>query len=365
MASKVSSVWEFMIKNKDKKDCVDCSVCQASFVCKGSSTTSLRRHLINQHGISLSNKRESGSQSETVAGEGSVGSQPKLKQFIKSKEKLQRDSPRAASITSKVAKMIYKDLQPLSIIEDEGFRELLEVCEPRYVLPSMATFRNNIVPATYKDASNQLKSIIKAHKATNPKACYSLTTDGWTSRNPTSYVTYTLHLVIEHQVRSFVLATQELSEKHTAQNLTSHLAKTLSEWGIIDIQTLADNPNEEDGLVDEDNPIDPFSSVPLRELRQIVITTDNASNISKAIKDSGTQHVRCFAHTINLGVQKFISSISDHLARVRAIVKFFHRSPSAAAKLTVSVMQAMLHIYILNLQFLILHTYTHWYSFLH
>lgn len=64
-------------------------------------------------------------------------------------------------------------------------------------------------------------------------------------------------------------------------------------------------------------------------------TTDNAKNITKAIQATGARNVRCYAHTLNLAVQKGLSSgsIDGVLSKVRKVVAYFHRSTTAAGKL--------------------------------
>lgn len=42
---------------------------------------------------------------------------------------------RKKAIDEAIVNMIIKDFQPLSLVEDEGFRELLQLLEPSYVLP--------------------------------------------------------------------------------------------------------------------------------------------------------------------------------------------------------------------------------------
>lgn len=79
-----------------------------------------------------------------------------------------------------------------------------------------------------------------------------------------------------------------------------------------------------------------MADVPSEVQRKIVVSCDNASNITKAVTDSSMLHIRCLAHTLNLAVQKFVSVIEDQLVRVRAIVKFFHNSPGATRSLKVS-----------------------------
>lgn len=66
------------------------------------------------------------------------------------------------------------------------------------------------------------------------------------------------------------------------------------------------------------------------------ITTDNAANIVNAVKLSGLCHVRCLAHVLNLCVQKGLKNETAvvMLKKVRKIVGFFHRSTTAAARLS-------------------------------
>ena len=47
---------------------------------------------------------------------------------------------KASAITQKVLEFIVLDAQPMSVVEDEGFRCLLQCLEPRYSLPSCKYF---------------------------------------------------------------------------------------------------------------------------------------------------------------------------------------------------------------------------------
>lgn len=63
----------------------------------------------------------------------------------------------------------------------------------------------------------------------------------------------------------------------------------------------------------------------------MAVVSDNGANITKAVKDSfgAYKHVPCFAHTINLVVEKSIAnttSLAELLTNVREIVKHFKRS---------------------------------------
>jgi len=45
--------------------------------------------------------------------------------------------------------MIAQDLQPLSVVEDSGFREFIKALDPRYTLPSRSQIRNKLLPGEY------------------------------------------------------------------------------------------------------------------------------------------------------------------------------------------------------------------------
>lgn len=45
------------------------------------------------------------------------------------------DSPRAATLPRSLGEMIAKDLQPLSLVEDQGFQGFVRALDPKYKLP--------------------------------------------------------------------------------------------------------------------------------------------------------------------------------------------------------------------------------------
>ena len=53
-----------------------------------------------------------------------------------SQRKFDKNDPRQKAITDALIKLIVKDLQPVYMVEREGFREFLNVLEPRYTLVS-------------------------------------------------------------------------------------------------------------------------------------------------------------------------------------------------------------------------------------
>jgi predicted transcriptional regulator len=74
--------------------------------------------------------------------------------------------------------------------------------------------------------------------------------------------------------------------------------------------------------------------------------SDNAANVVAAVRVGGWRHLRCFAHTLNLIVQKELKEIDSTLSKIRRIVTFFKKSSHPAAKL--KIMQEQMHIPVLK-----------------
>ena len=62
----------------------------------------------------------------------------------------------------------------------------------------------------------------------------------------------------------------------------------------------------------------------------ISVTPDNAENITDAIKSCGLPHIFCFAHMINLAVQKGLKSVSTSISRKRRVTAHLHKSTLSA-----------------------------------
>ena len=90
---------------------------------------------------------------------------------------------------------------------------------------------------------------------------------------------------------------------HTGQNIANVIQEAIIEWGLPEHPPLV---------------------------------TDNASNMLVAGRELGCNpHIGCYAHTLNLAVQKGlnVNSVSHLLGRIRRVVSYCHRSTSAAAVL--------------------------------
>ncbi|KAM4546398.1 E3 SUMO-protein ligase ZBED1-like [Fundulus diaphanus] len=65
--------------------------------------------------------------------------------------------------------------------------------------------------------------------------------------------------------------------------------------------------------------------------KSVVLVTDNAANMICAAEIGKFPHVKCFAHTLNLAVQRALKlpTVSRLLDRVRRVAAYFHRSTKA------------------------------------
>lgn len=70
------------------------------------------------------------------------------------------------------------------------------------------------------------------------------------------------------------------------------------------------------------------------EEKVLIVITDNAANIKRAIKDElQFNHFGCYAHTVNFIAQVAFKQISGISEKIKSIVGFFMRSNSAMNKL--------------------------------
>ncbi|CAH1106833.1 unnamed protein product [Psylliodes chrysocephalus] len=193
--------------------------------------------------------------------------------------------------------MIVKDLQPLSIVEDRGFRELIGGLEPSFVIPSRFTLTNLFLPQKYEQKKEKFKNLISKADSV------ALTTEGWTAQHrQMSYIFYTAHFITpEWTLHSCLLECGQYDESHTAQHLQSEIFRIAEEWGISD---------------------------------KVFSVTDNAANVKAGLRLTGWGHIGCFAHTLNLVVQSGleISDIKPLRKKVKTIVEHFHRSTKANNK---------------------------------
>ncbi|KAG5868076.1 hypothetical protein JTB14_020749 [Gonioctena quinquepunctata] len=130
-------------------------------------------------------------------------------------------------IDNALIKMITKDYQPLSVVEDEGFIEFTNLLQPKYKLPNRKKRSYELLPKIYSNEVLVLKSMLSDVDSV------SVTTDIWTSDSNRSYITVTCHFIYQGMFLSKVLATEEIMGSHTGERISEVLKEIFCRWNIL------------------------------------------------------------------------------------------------------------------------------------
>ena len=211
------------------------------------------------------------------------------------------DHPSAVLATKYLAEMIATDLQPYSIVEDEGFIRYSQHLEPRFALPSRRRLSERIVPDMYIKVKDGIGKLLLAGKK------IAFTTDIWTEGNTTkAFIGVSAHWIDSEWNRKFaVLTCEQFSGRHTGDMIAVKFQAALAEWKIP------------------------------RELCLMVIR-DNASNMVNAFRQADIPSLGCVLHTLQLAINDCIFDqrvVSDSLAVCRRLVGHFKHSALASQRL--------------------------------
>jgi len=295
-------VWGYFEKDDDpdstKATCILCG----EALRHSNNTSNLFKHLKCKHAkeYEVCEKEKKELEEVECRKKRPVSRQLSLESSVARTSAYPHSSPKWKETTDAVLTMIAQDMQPISVVENEGFRRLLHVMDPRYQLPSCSTITRVLLPQKYE----VVKSIVKAEL--NQTQYMALTTDLWTSNQTVGYIMVTCHFVSEAwELCSRVLDTVNVDKDHTAENLAGELNRIATEWEI-------------GGKIS-------------------CITTDNASNIVAAANLLRWRHLPCFAHTLNLIVRDSLQADSELVSRLqekcKEITSAFRRSTKATEKL--------------------------------
>ncbi|KAK0131243.1 Zinc finger BED domain-containing protein 1 [Merluccius polli] len=214
-----AEVWKYFGFHKGASGDIDrnlvvCRLCMAKVKYSG-NTTNLRAHLARHHTeIQLALPEQQAKRDPSQLTLAQVQTQ-----------KLPATSTRATKITQSVVYFICKDMRPYSVVENEGFRSMVQTLEPRYVIPSRQYITDIAVPNLYKEVK------------TNVLECLGWLDmrrlDAWTSRATESYVTITVHHITdEWKLESCVLQTRAMYDSHTGENIAALLKEAVAEWQL-------------------------------------------------------------------------------------------------------------------------------------
>ncbi|KAI7792413.1 putative zinc finger BED domain-containing protein 1-like [Triplophysa rosa] len=267
-----SPIWQYFgFKSDEKSKPIDvtqaiCRICMKVVPVKESQTTNLFVHLRANHPAEAAKMvpRETASANPAVSKD--PGQPSILGAFAKS-TKYKSNSERWAQCTAAVSKYITKEMVSYRTVERGSFKEMLNTFAKQYELPGRKYFAETAIPELYCKTRD---SIVKDLKATNFVA---LTTDMWSSRNMTPYMSVTAHYISEDhwKLEAKCLETTFIPEDHTAEVLAEALTEVMRDWDI-------------------------------EQSKIACITTDNGANIVAAIRGLRWPWLNCFGHNLNLAI---------------------------------------------------------------
>ncbi|CAG6021477.1 unnamed protein product [Menidia menidia] len=143
--------------------------------------------------------------------------------------KFDRHDPRQVMISEAIAKMIVRDLQPVSIVENQGFRELLQLLEPRYSPEPQQYIQSQLLPAyAYQAQLATRQALASAHSL-------SLSLDLWrgSSGATSGYLGVTCHfLASDWQMHSALLACLPLTGGSSGSRVLADFDEVCHSHGV-------------------------------------------------------------------------------------------------------------------------------------
>ena len=286
-----------------------CQLCQTVISRGGGSskfytTSALNNHLSYKHPEEFKQVKQTASVASSPSSatpQRSGQDQPTLSEVLGKRKPWTINSAEAQKVHQAIGKMIAVDIQPYSIAEDDGFKSLMSLLEPRYVLPSRKYFTEKVIPEMY-DAV-----MVRVQVDVDEAKFISFTADTWTAQSTTtSFMSLTAQWIDDNFTRkSAVLHCEKFDGQHTGIRLADALLAMMQKWKI-----------------DKE--------------RVHVVLRDGAANIVKGMCDADLPSISCFAHTLQLALNDGIlcqSSVAELILSARKIVGHFRHSSSATSRL--------------------------------
>ena len=254
------------------------------------------------------------------------------------RDKYQSSHPTQKAITDAILKMVVKDVQPVQIVEHEGFKALISLLEPRYNMVSRKHLQTVLLPASFKKVQEAIKKLLSTTSTCN------ITLDIWSSRRMHGYMGITCHFVTDSwEIKSLLLACSKLQGRHTGENIVAEYEEVISFYGLEDkvFRIITDNAaNMKRGFQDLED----------RHESQLESDSDSEGLVEEIDDiDDGemddqwddavvmmAKRISCFAHTLQLCVNdgiKGCTRLKSPLAKAGKIVAHVRKSTLATEEL--------------------------------
>ncbi|KAJ8369457.1 hypothetical protein SKAU_G00094850 [Synaphobranchus kaupii] len=137
--------------------------------------------------------------------------------------------------------------------------------DPRYKLPSRNYFAREALPQMYTEVRQSLAD--RLAKVTY----FAFTSDMWSSRTCEPYMSLTIHFIEDWEMKTACLQTSYFPQDHTGEHIAEALQDAIASWK-------------------------------LNERHMVAITTDNGSNVVKAVELNGWLRMQCFGHRLHFAI---------------------------------------------------------------
>ncbi|KAF2304059.1 hypothetical protein GH714_026722 [Hevea brasiliensis] len=299
-----SAVWDHFSKFVDGSGTQKgkCNYCYKEFFCdpKKNGTTALRNHMFacikNPH-VMTTRQSQLYLQPSSSIQEGGGSHCGTLNTWNFNQERSRRN----------LAKMIIVDELPFMFVEGEGFKEFMEVTQPKFRIPSRWTVSRDCYDL-YMEERKKLKNYFQN---SNQRVC--ITTDTWTSLQRINYMCITVHYVddnwtLHKKILNFCPITS-----HKGDDIGMAVESCLLNWGIKRVFTVTvDNASSND--------------VAIAYLKKKIV------GWGFSILNCKYLHMRCIAHIINLVVVDGLKETNVSVKRVREAVRYIRQSPARLQK---------------------------------
>lgn len=236
-----SPVWDVFVKDSIRKRTV-CSICKKDFKC-WNNTANLLDHLRRIHPdwkpgsagyLDLTfddstRKRPTIARITNLASGENSELKPSL-QYIESSFSTMEPSSeiKAKKVDSLIGEMICMDFQSLSIVDDVGFKKLMNELLPNYKLPSRKIIVKHTLPELYDNVCKQIEQRLRKCKYV------AVSVELWTNQALEGFMTLTVHYFANDTYTSSVLQTERINTEHSSEDLASVMHRIFDHWKIFE-----------------------------------------------------------------------------------------------------------------------------------
>lgn len=143
---KGSVVWNYFTKIKNQQF-AKCNNCGHEY--KTSGNTSNLQHHINR---CLPSQKFSAGGCSTD----SVSSKSSISFYCNRQNEYSSESIKKKELDKALMHMVCDDYQPFNIVNDTGFRNFVNILDPRYIIPSTSTLRDKLMKSMFEEAESKL-----------------------------------------------------------------------------------------------------------------------------------------------------------------------------------------------------------------